>query len=503
MSPAFLYVAMGLNQRRTGAAPAPEPSGLTPALSVTTHQNNTRTVTEVVSGSTTITGPAPLFMHFDASGSRSESTGCDTVAGACFLMGYRLNYGEGLGGTWPYSGLTRDEDVGFPIFFRAFTEIGTHTVRLKVKDPDDRESTITFTVVVQDPQTVYDVVSISEGGAWPTMASGTCYTIAAGLNVTAKGTPNTDGLRDIVFMKTGSGADPLMAQFTPDSRRTPNGPVTRASNVRLWNIDTTALAIDTVGFDFCGVVGGRCRHVEAPIIDYVWDNDVNTEAKALSIRRVRGVILWDCGEVNITGDYVWIGDASTFVMQGLDLHKEGGASGGHVIRGGFHHSVWRHNKFRVTAASTTYMKFTAVPGPGVPSDWRSDDVYGTWSGGSKPRYHVATQLNAIQNNYYGDATDSSELGIGVTPENNDGGGAGPFDGLELTSVEDNYFHRASGGFGVSLGGRNLGSRNNRYSAGSGGYVAVGESHNPNRIPSGWDGPYVNETTNTRPVPSAF
>jgi hypothetical protein len=64
MNPALLFGALRLNQRRTGGAPAPEPSGdVVPALTVEyIDGSGVRHTTEVVDGVTSISGVAPFLV---------------------------------------------------------------------------------------------------------------------------------------------------------------------------------------------------------------------------------------------------------------------------------------------------------------------------------------------------------------------------------------------------------------------------------------------------------
>lgn len=328
--------------------PPPPPVGITPDLRAEFFNSGTRQ-NPVISEGSSISGVAPFLVTFDASGTRSESV--TTLAAAFQSMGYSMDHGEGIAGTWPYSGQSRNIDHHCaPIFHRAFTQVGTHTVRMRCTD-GTREATRTFTVtVLPPPAAVHIPVS---AGSWPAWVDGTHYTLDRGANYSSFGNLTFNGRSNIVFSAVGFGSAPVVGTVIMDTRNTVDAAFTRANNIRFWGIDVANWIENATGYDYCGVVGGRLRQFTTGIFDFIWENDVNTAAKAASVRFSRGTFWWDCGEVNVSGnDYVYIGGSSRLAIVGCDLHRQSGSGGGHVLRGDFAYSSIRHNRFRVSTTST-------------------------------------------------------------------------------------------------------------------------------------------------------
>jgi hypothetical protein len=491
---AILSVVAAMSSRRISAPPAPDPEGIEASLLVEyIDQSGNQQRTTVASGSTTITGTAPFLVGFDATASRSESEGCDTVFGAFHLMGYRFNFGEGLGGNWPIVATPLDEYLGAPITHYAFTEIGSHTVRMRAKDPDDREQTITLTVVVEDPGAG---TNISEGGSWPTWASNTVYNLAAGTDHSAKGNIDLNGLHNVLIRKTGEGADPIVSNFRPDARTLSGSSITQTKHCRLWGVDCASMTWGAHGHLYCGVIEGRCRTLGWAPGEYQWDHDVDTEQKALNLRWPRGCFFWRCGEINANaGGHIIITSGRSMVFRGVDLHKNSGGSGTHLMRGIYDRLDISHCRVWSTATVVTYMK---IQGGGGGDDWPENDVVGIWGVG---REILGTKYCNIRENQFGVSGDTNPDGnVQFEPESNDT--ELPDQYASISCYEDNvWFEATQAGANISLGGRSLMARNNLLNMGAGSNHGVTTSFNPNRIPDGWDGPYI--TSGTRPVPSEF
>lgn len=97
---------------------------------------------------TRLSGPAPLAVLFDASG-----TTLDT-GNAFHQLNYSFNFGDDRGQTWPISGQPKNAQVGGPIAAHVFDLPGTYTVRVRAQSSTGySESTVTVTV--QNPDSVY------------------------------------------------------------------------------------------------------------------------------------------------------------------------------------------------------------------------------------------------------------------------------------------------------------------------------------------------------------
>lgn len=127
-------------------------------------------VTAVLSATRT-TGPAPLAVMFDASGT--------TVTSGIAFHGlkYAFNFGDERGQTWAVSGLPKNTQTGGPIAGHVFDVPGTYTVRVTASSASGATSTASVTVTVQDPNSVYAglatvcVSAVSDYSGCPTGAS--------------------------------------------------------------------------------------------------------------------------------------------------------------------------------------------------------------------------------------------------------------------------------------------------------------------------------------------
>lgn len=506
----IFYMAAARSRKTYAAAPPPPPpDGLTPSV-VLTYADASGVVqsTTVVNGVTSITGVAPFIVHLDASGSRSDIAGGDTAPGAWHNIGYLMHYGEGLGGTWEHSTLSRDYDMGPPMFGRVFTVPGSRLVRLKCRHADG-EATIQFTVVVQSPPTPTHIPV--SAGSWPTWASGTHYTLEAGGDYSSWGDIVTSGLDNILISKAGSGADPIISGFRPDNRQYVNvANVKRAANVRLLNIDCAAYYHGVVGHDFCGVVNGRVRQIQGAAEEFFFDNGYSTGRtvnELNNIRHTQGSTLWNTGELNAnSGDnYVYFVTGVRAIVQGVRMNKNNAVGGAHVLRGTHFKSVFRHNNLMCTGTTTSLIKLGGFESPytDIPADWTAHNLrVGDASNGQ--RYPYPVQQTVFADTLLGGSGQTlPNLTFSAAPQNNDSGF--PREGADMVAFENmRYFTNApvsQFNDASSLGGRNLSVRNVRYA--SSGYPSVSTGVSPNRIPIDWDGPYVVENANTRPVPTPF
>jgi hypothetical protein len=490
--------------------PPPPPPGIA-AHVVVTYADASGVVQSVVvqDGVTSISGVAPLILHIDASGTRSDHTSSDTEAGAWHNIGYRADYGEALGGTWPYSGLSRDQDVGPPLFGRVITQVGTRQVRVRCRNAVGDEGSVSFSVTTTAPAA--PVVIPTGAGAWPAWASGTHYALQAGGDYRSLGDIITSGLDNILISKTGTGADPIVSGFRPDNRLWVNTPnLKRAANVRLLNIDCRAFYDGQVGHDFCGVINGSLGQVQGAAQEYYFDNGYSsgrTVNELNNIRYSRGTTLWNCGEIggNSGDSYVFFLTIAQAIVQGVRLNKNNATGGAHVVRGTHFKSVWRHNNLLCTGTTTSLVKFGGLESTftNTPADWGANNLrVGDASNGQRYPYPISKVVFA--DSLLGGAGQTLPNGtIGAAPQNNDSGS--PREGAEFVAFENiAYFSNAPvSNFNdqTQLGGRNLSARGIRYA--SGGNVTTSTGVNANRIPSGWDGPYIVESTNTRPVPTPF
>lgn len=482
-----------------------------------------RQTVNVVDGVTSISGVAPFLVHFDATDTRSTASTGDDAEGAFRNIGYRINYGEELGTTWTYPtgfNYSMDEDEGPPIFGRAFTVPGTHTVKLRVKDSQGTEDDISLTVVVAASSTLTTVhIPVTEV-AWPTFESSRRYTLDAGEDYSALGCIHTDTLHNVVFEKTGTGADPIIDCLRPESREWIGSggkslSTTRAAHIRTYEIDVKDYGTRAMGADYSGVVNGRCRRYTAPGHGFEFDQRVmyGTEAQANTVRLSRGVFLWNCGQMSATDSYVIIDGARAMHVYGVQQVHDG-TGNEHNTRGVFQRSSWRYGNVYNLNQHKSWFKFQGAEqwDGEEPTTWRSDDRVGDYAGGvTLGRYGYPSSYIVVHRMQLGNAGENLPTEpAGFGPQNADQEVTGvEVEGVEYSLYEDVVAYDDSNigddGNAINLGGRYLGVRNVRMDMGAGAYVQYAEITGIKavKIPDGWAVGYLQENANTRPITSEF
>ncbi|MDZ7355883.1 MAG: hypothetical protein ONB55_22410 [candidate division KSB1 bacterium] len=468
---------------------------------------NLQTVTVASDGSTTITGYAPFLVHFDASGTRSVVA--TTKAAALQDVGYRINYGENLGTTWTYPegwNLSKDEDRGPPIWGRVFTTTGTKTVRMRCRDSEGNEATIQLTVVV-NAQSVTRHIPVTDGG-WGTIVSGGHYTLDAGSDYSGFGSPPTNGLHNVLFSKVGTGADPTLSNVSFDSRQFIDAtesslPSLQTKNIRYLDCNIDHLNLTSSGPMYCGVIRGRARTISQLSTEYIYDNDTTTDNERLSMRHVRGLFLWDLQQhctVSDSDSFVWIWGAYKSHFYGIDIRHD--ASAGINTFGSLrvypHHCDYRY--MRIWCTNPTQggggelmfllaMITTQSPDSGEWVETPENGQYGYASGGLRRNilemaYACDLQLGA-SGDYEIDGSDVLVVG------------GGP--GRRYAGAENIAYYRTTTSKNVKLEGAHVFGRNIRTDMGAGSSLTI----NGVSLPDPWNGPYLIESTNSRPVPTPF
>jgi len=514
----------------TAPAPAPAPGQVTtdsgvlsPALQVEfVDALGVRQSVRVVSGQTTISGVAPFLVEFDASATRAgaafraQSAIADPEAHAFLMTGYRLNYGQNLGGVWPFpqgSSHSRDEDTGPPLFSYVYQTPGSYPVRLRTRDALGNEADVQLTVQVHAAPAP---VMIRPGdGRWPNFVSGTRYGLQAGGDYRSFGTLETGGRHNIVFEKVGSGADPMIAAFSPDGRSKFSATQmfeSRAAHIRLVNVDIGHLIESQRGFDYVGIIGGLVRRYSFGGQRFLWHE--GSDIMRSNVRYSRGLFLQDTELRSTTAENGYVMFA---VMRGLHarntrfVHAENGPHTYAMLRVYGPNMTFRNNLWFSQAdggaGNGTVISMLALDGP-TPVTWRADDTVGPVTGTTNDlAYGYMSERQIMQHNQL--YASGSFLTNGVSSI----GGGNPSPGRtvhgRLSGWEDNVFWPAGNVARTvqngELGGQHIFWRNNRRNMGAGTHVSA-VSGAPNAsvgAPTVFNGPYLIETANTRPVPSRF
>lgn len=493
-----LLIQTGMNIR---SLPLPDPiggegpvDGLTHSLSLEYVDGSgvLQSVTATPGSGATITLPLGSKLWLDASASRSVATDADTEGEAWTGLGHRFDSGETLAETWSLAGTNKNVTTGAGISSFVYKTSGTFTLRHWIRDTAGRQSLLTVTVTVPALAAGTD---ISVGGSWPAFTSNTVYNLAAGTDHSAKGVANLTGLHNVVFRKTGGGADPIIAGITLHATGRSNTAQTRTRGCRTIGIDVAVVNEGRMGSLYCGVVLGRCRRYEPSPTQYFWENEASTQNEKDNIRFARGFTFWDSGETNSNStNYVNIDTAKNLTMRNADFRKTTGDSGQHVFRGWFEGLDMQYCRLRSSVNTSSYCKITGADNGATFDAWPSDDKLGVWNGAL---YRPVCRKIVLAHNIYGAAgnTEPSAQDIEICPENGDTGS--PDQAIELASLEDNVWYLASAtNINAYFGGRHILRNNNKANLGAGGEMSYVDGTRYERVPLAYQGPYK---TTARPV----
>jgi len=499
------------------------PSAVLPAMEVEyVDAAGTRQTSTVVDGVTTVTGIAPLLVQFKAAATRAptafaaQGTITDDWAHAYLALGYRMNFGEGSG-TYTYptgTSYARNEETGPPTFAHIYRTAGTHTARLKVRDALGNESTLTLSVVVSAAPTATNIAVAA--GAWPTWANGTRYTLDAGGDYRSFGNLDTGGRHNIIIEKTGSGADPRIATFTPDGRSKFDAVASaeyRASHIRLVNIDMETFDTGQRGFDYCGVIGGLIRNAGLGAQDFAWTEGSTTVRS--NCRYPRGLFIEDAvmHSSSASSGFVLFGAVKSFHARNTQFrHMVNGPTTYLMLRlYGTDHTMRNCFWFsEVNGGSSNGLPLGqfALPAPSAETaiPWRSDDMVGPLTG--TIRYALICEEQVVQNcqiHASGSFLTNSPATVGSE------GGLSGDDRIRprLMGWEDSVFF-PSGDVGLLGQTADVRAqygfwRNVRKDMGAGAHIGATTTDANNAVGDSvtFAGPKLIETTNTRPVPTTF
>ncbi len=171
-------------------------------------------------------GPAPLAIFFDATGTTDSSTSVDTYR----QLGYKFEFSDPTSGTWPHSGLSKNQQVGGPLAAHVFETPGQYVVRVTAKSTAGATSTATITINVQSADAAFpgtqtvcisrntdfsgcpaSAQQLSNAGSWPLLRTGYRYLLRAGQDFSSLGNLNVGpSIQDTQVGSFGSGAKPVL-----------------------------------------------------------------------------------------------------------------------------------------------------------------------------------------------------------------------------------------------------------------------------------------------------
>lgn len=181
-------------------------------------------------------GPAPLAVYFDATGTT------DSAVDPFRQLGYRFTFDDSNAGTWTHSGLSKNQQVGGPMAAHVFEQPGTYTVEVTAKDASGASSVASVTITVQSADSTYPgtrtvclsrssdfagcpsgAQQIANAGSWPSFQSGNRYLLHRGQDFTGLGGLTFGlGITDAQLGTFGSGNKPLIGSLTIPSGENPS-----------------------------------------------------------------------------------------------------------------------------------------------------------------------------------------------------------------------------------------------------------------------------------------
>ncbi len=425
-----------------------------------------------ITASGTITGPVPLAVHFDATGTAHPSANIWREIGYHWDFGYAT---PSTPGTWTHSSQNKGNEVGRrPIAAHVYVTAGTYTASVRAQDSGALTSDKSVTIVAVDADTYWttggrSTVHIATGDSMPTWADNTRYTFDRGVDYSGKSVTAINSRLNICLAATGSGAKPIMPALTLEAGDTF---VTRtwSQSVTFDNLDMTA------GF----TQGLPCSHVlmhQCDTRSITWGADINwrwTESPSATEPsgwyRPHHIMSHESTHDanNVAASYAMSGLVRNLAVLGSTLTK----STYHNIRlFGFYKVFFAHNS---CVDGTTGYANTTFRSQGTNTDytaWTSSVAYGHAS-----RYLIAA-YNAI-----GSAADtSSDAAMTIQPQSDS-----EAEGIEDVIIDANAHSRAGGG-ALTLVCRRALEDDNTFAS-----YSVDTTQGSALTPAEWFGPYYTD-----------
>jgi hypothetical protein len=439
-----------------------------------------------------VSGPAPLAVHFDATGTTDSNSGVDPFR----QLGYRFDFGDSAAGTWQYSGLPKNEQIGGPLAGHVFERPGTYIVRVTAKDASGASSDASVTVTVESPDSVYSGTNtvcisrttdltgcpagaqqVANAGSWSGFQSNKRYLLRAGQDFTSLGDVSlgqflVSGVVNFQLGSFGSGSKPRIGSVSLNGSKNPTrSNPGRPDRVTVMNMDTPRLqteygSSDVLFFKNSLTRGGTI--MIGSVFTYElgisssdgWQVPYNTFLVENSIGAT------DAAETGI------LGMSTRFVIMGNFVDR----TNQHNIRiGQAHKLVVAHNRL-VGHSSDQIRHGLKLHAQGIAPN--TIDLTAPQS------FRQRSSEIVLANNAFG-ATDNVQNWLAtMAPQNNQSQ-----EGVERVIAEDNRFTRGPAhSLDLYFVGRNVTERGN-FNVTTNSTTTFVESGGESAMPSDWTGPY--------------
>ncbi len=441
---------------------------------------------------TRLSGPAPLAVQFDATGTTSSLAGQHPF----HQVRYSFNFGDERGQTWAISGLPKNVQTGGPVAAHVFDQPGVYQVRVRATDLAGGYSERSVSVEVLDPNAVYAgagttcVSAASNFSDCPAGASRvTTLPNSAAFNgrrvllrrgETFGSIEIAHGSQNVQVGAFGTGAKPRVANILvgaigPSSSAFPRDITFMDLNIlqrfeQFVTMSRLLLYRNTFEVPTGEFVVAQINLASA--LQYVVEHHTLAPSQYFQPRELFVV------ENQLRGSTAnphlnMAGEGSRFVIMGNDM----GTAQQHTVRlWGMYKGFIAHNALRGRSSDGIRVALKIHSG-GLGEYNDNYAISGsTW----------ASRQIVIANNRLGDSTDNNSFTGGASPENN---GPDSRQGLEDVVLENNVFHRGPNtNTEFILMGRRMSSRGNtRADGGAPNINQYGNSYQ--LLPAEWVGPF--------------
>lgn len=443
-----------------------------------------------------LSGPAPLAVHFDASGTTVD----DPAVNVFGELGYKFSFGDTNTSVWTHSGKSKNEQIGGPIAAHVYESPGTYTAEVEIYSPTGDKSQKSVTITVQSPETSYQgaatvcltmdsskTSSCPVGSAirvapvsWGTFASNTRYMLTAGDDFTALGAASVN-CENCELSKTGVGENPKVLKVTYSTK--PIYPPRK-------NFSISELQLQSVDIAFGENILIWRNKIIAPVVtstnptilagttaDYYYKNPGSLDPNKLI--RPRSIVI---AENKI--------DGSSAAVNGMYLVATKIAVIGNEVRRPKEHDI------RVPYTDRGFIAHNLLVN-GANATKHNIKLHGNGFEDAIDEFYYAARAPAtnsvvISGNLVGeDAGDVNNWQIAVAPQSDLYA-----EGLKNIVVEDNRFvfnpSAPAAQRQIVMTGKYIFERGNAFTVSSAGSVNVGTNAQDNLVPADWKGPYFSQ-----------